>query len=105
MKTMELDGKAALVTGGASGIGAALARNLAARGATLVLADRDHDEAAKVAGAFPRAEAVALDVRDAVAFDALVASVMYAEICVSAMARLFLRNCRSLPPGRQTPGP
>jgi NAD(P)-dependent dehydrogenase (short-subunit alcohol dehydrogenase family) len=37
----EFDGKIALVTGGASGIGAATARGLAARGATVVVCDLD----------------------------------------------------------------
>ncbi|HVH24344.1 MAG TPA: SDR family NAD(P)-dependent oxidoreductase, partial [Pseudonocardia sp.] len=38
---MELDGKAALVTGGASGIGAAAVRRLAAVGAVVAVVDRD----------------------------------------------------------------
>ncbi|MBI3782321.1 MAG: SDR family oxidoreductase [Deltaproteobacteria bacterium] len=70
------EGAVALITGGASGIGAALARALAARGATLVLADRDYEDAQKVAADLSRAEAAPLDVRDAAAFDALVASVL-----------------------------
>lgn len=37
----ELSGKTALITGGASGIGAACARELAARGAHVTVADRD----------------------------------------------------------------
>ena len=37
----DLDGRAALVTGGASGIGAACAKELAARGATVTVADVD----------------------------------------------------------------
>ncbi|KUH80000.1 MULTISPECIES: 3-hydroxybutyrate dehydrogenase [unclassified Mycobacterium] len=37
----ELDGRTALVTGGASGIGAACARALAAQGTTVTVADRD----------------------------------------------------------------
>ncbi|MCP2031052.1 3-hydroxybutyrate dehydrogenase [Okibacterium sp. HSC-33S16] len=40
-----LAGKRALVTGGASGIGAAVARTLADRGAHVVIADRDRDAA------------------------------------------------------------
>ncbi|HJQ06549.1 MAG TPA: SDR family NAD(P)-dependent oxidoreductase, partial [Nocardioides sp.] len=36
---MELTGSSAIVTGGASGIGAAAARALAAKGATVVVAD------------------------------------------------------------------
>ncbi|NUP27342.1 MAG: 3-hydroxybutyrate dehydrogenase [Nocardia sp.] len=45
----ELTGRSALVTGGASGIGAACARTLAARGATVTVADVDAAGAAAVA--------------------------------------------------------
>src|SRR3954449_10723346 len=44
-----LAGRTALVTGGASGIGAAVARRLAALGATVTIADIDSDRAASVA--------------------------------------------------------
>ncbi|WP_395640314.1 3-hydroxybutyrate dehydrogenase [Pseudolysinimonas sp.] len=45
----ELDGRRALVTGAASGIGAATARALAARGAIVTIADLDADGAARLA--------------------------------------------------------
>lgn len=64
------DGAVALITGGASGIGAALSRQLAGRGATVVVADRQVELARQTAGALRRpGEAHELDVRDAAAFD------------------------------------
>ena len=47
---MRLEGRSALVTGGASGIGAATARRLAAEGARVAVADLDPDRARDVAG-------------------------------------------------------
>jgi len=58
-----LQGSVALVTGGASGIGLATARRLAAEGARVVVADRD-DERAHGVAADIGGEAVALDVTD-----------------------------------------
>jgi NAD(P)-dependent dehydrogenase (short-subunit alcohol dehydrogenase family) len=61
-------GKTAIITGGASGIGAALARALAARGADVVIADRQIELADQLAreltDAGARVEAAELDVRD-----------------------------------------
>src|SRR5690349_24871345 len=45
----DLDGRTALVTGGASGVGAACARELAARGATVTVADVDEAGARELA--------------------------------------------------------
>jgi len=45
-----LDGKAALVTGGAAGIGAAIAAAYAAKGARLAVVDLDETGAARTAG-------------------------------------------------------
>ena len=48
--TSELQGRKALITGGASGIGAAIARAFAAEGARVVIADLDGSAAVSLAG-------------------------------------------------------
>jgi NAD(P)-dependent dehydrogenase (short-subunit alcohol dehydrogenase family) len=57
---MNISGASAIVTGGASGIGAAVARALAARGATVVVADLSEDKgqavAEEIGGAFVRVD-------------------------------------------------
>ena len=47
--TLSLDGRRAVVTGGASGIGAAIARAFASAGATVTVADRDQASAQSLA--------------------------------------------------------
>src|SRR6476659_10190928 len=61
---MRLEGRIALVTGGASGIGAATVRRLAAEGARVAVADIDLDGARVVAGEVDGL-ALQLDVADA----------------------------------------
>jgi len=75
----ELSGRRALVTGGASGIGEAVARALAARGAGVVVADLDADAAARVAGELG-GEAWAVDLSD---LDALAGVEVRADILVN----------------------
>jgi 2-hydroxycyclohexanecarboxyl-CoA dehydrogenase len=61
---MRLEGRTAVVTGGASGIGAATSRRLVAEGARVAVCDLNHDLAQAVASEIG-AEAVAMDVTDA----------------------------------------
>src|SRR3954464_14619965 len=61
---MNLSGRTALITGGASGIGAALAQALTARGARVGLIDRAADPLAAVRDALPGAVSAVADVRD-----------------------------------------
>lgn len=68
--TAILEGRRALVTGGASGIGAACARELAARGAHVTVADVDGDGAKAVAEEVG-GEAWVVDLSDTRALDSL----------------------------------
>jgi rhamnulose-1-phosphate aldolase/alcohol dehydrogenase len=72
----ELEGRVALISGGAGGIGAAIASRLAVDGAAVVIADLDGEGAARTAAGLDAAAGVAVDVTDevavAAAFDAAV---------------------------------
>ena len=80
MRPASFRGKVAIVTGGASGIGAALGRELAARGAEVVLVDRQlaraEDVAATIRASGGRATAGELDVRDFAANQRVVRAVV-----------------------------
>jgi 3-hydroxybutyrate dehydrogenase len=69
---MTLNGRTAVVTGGASGIGRACAQRLARQGATVVVLDLDETAAAEVAaGIGGGARAIGIDLTDLDAIDAL----------------------------------
>lgn len=68
-------GKVVLVTGGGSGIGAATCRLLAAAGALVVVADCHAARARAVADPLPGSLAIEVDVTDAAACEAMVATI------------------------------
>lgn len=86
---MDIVGKAALVTGGASGLGAATARELAQRGAKVAVLDRNGDGAAAVAaeiGAYGTAVGIACDITDTTS----VLAALEAARAVHGPARLLM---------------
>ncbi len=88
MRNDPFDGRVAVITGAASGIGAAMAQAFSSRGARLVLADIDEpallEAAAELRAAGAEAEAIPTDVTDADSVEAL------AEAAVSVFGGVHL---------------
>lgn len=78
-----LDGKVAIVTGGASGIGAATCRTLAHAGAQVLIADVNHEAAATLAASIPSAKPVRMDVTDPASICAAIASLSTLDILIN----------------------
>ena len=95
---MDIEGHAAIVTGAASGMGAATARYLAGHGARVAALDQNLDGARAVAGEIG-ALAIACDVSDAASAEAAVAEAREAH----GPAR-FLVNCAGIAPGARIVG-
>ena len=74
-----MDGRVAVVTGAGRGLGAAIAEELAARGAVVVVADVDRDLAEATAARLPGASTVVDDVTDPSAVNGLFAAVARAH--------------------------
>lgn len=72
----DFEGRVAIVTGGASGMGAATAGELAARGAQVVIVDRNAELATAVATSLGLGEPLIGDVSDSVFCNALVAEAL-----------------------------
>jgi len=78
-----LDGKVALVTGGASGIGEATCRELARAGAKVLVADLNMAAAEALAKELAGARAVAMDVTSASSIAAAIAQIKSLDILVN----------------------
>ena len=71
-----MDGKVAVITGGAGGIGSATARLMSARGAQVVIADIALAAAQQLAADLPDALAVHLDLEDEASIEGMIASTL-----------------------------
>jgi 2-keto-3-deoxy-L-fuconate dehydrogenase len=78
-----LDGKVALVTGGASGIGEATCRELARAGASVIVADINLEAAHALAENLPNAKAARMDVTSVESIDAVAAQLDRLDILVN----------------------
>ena len=78
-----LDNRHALVTGGASGIGAATVKELASSGAFVWIADINHPAAEALAASLPSAQALALDVTSRSSIAAAAARLSRLDILVN----------------------
>jgi NAD(P)-dependent dehydrogenase (short-subunit alcohol dehydrogenase family) len=87
---MKIEGSIAIVTGGGSGLGRATAEALAAKGAKVVIVDRNEAAATEVAQALGGL-AITLDVADATAAEAA-----FARIEREACAPRILVNCAGI---------
>jgi NAD(P)-dependent dehydrogenase (short-subunit alcohol dehydrogenase family) len=78
-----LDGRKALITGGASGIGEATSRVLAAAGAAVTIADIDRDRAEALAAQLPGSNTLSLDITDEMAVAHAFAAIPALDILVN----------------------
>jgi 2-dehydro-3-deoxy-L-rhamnonate dehydrogenase (NAD+) len=85
MNKLDMDGRSAVVTGGAAGIGLAIAQRLAASGARVSLWDRDDKALAAAAPGIGNAHTARLDVSDEVQVQAALASTIEALGKVDAL--------------------
>jgi 2-keto-3-deoxy-L-fuconate dehydrogenase len=79
-----LDGKRALVTGGASGIGEQACRVLTAAGATVLITDLDRARGEALAAELPGAAFIACDIADEAAVAAAIAPVPALDILINS---------------------
>ena len=103
--TEEFAGKVAIVTGGGSGIGAAICRALAAHGAEVIVADLNEAAARAVAAAIDsaggRASGHVLDVADGAAFRRLAEAAAQKAAGIDILVNCAGMSIRRLLPAMQ----
>ena len=82
-EAFRLDGKHALVTGGASGIGEATCKELARAGASVIVADLNLEKAQVLVASLPNAKAVYMDVTKADSIERVAAQLERLDILVN----------------------
>src|SRR5690349_1126951 len=80
---LRLDGQVAVVTGGATGIGLAIANRLSRAGAAVVIADLDLQEAKRAAADLPGATALGVDVSQAGSVQSTIAKLGQVDVLVN----------------------
>ena len=78
-----LDGKVALITGGASGIGEATCRALSAAGASIIVVDVNSERAQKLAAELPNSRALTFDITDEAAVSQNFTTIQQLDILVN----------------------
>ena len=79
-----LDGKTALITGGASGIGEATARIFSEAGARVLIVDVDHSRAEALAGTLKAAAPSVCDITDETQVSALMSSLDRLDVLINS---------------------
>jgi NAD(P)-dependent dehydrogenase (short-subunit alcohol dehydrogenase family) len=102
MDFFSLKNQTALVTGAATGIGEAIARRLAAAGATVVVADMNYEGAQEAARALPGAFAVAIDITNAASVQRAFAEVYKKQAAIDILVNNAGIAGRSAPLWEQT---
>ena len=86
LQPFRLDGRSALITGGSSGIGAAIARAFTDAGASVIIMARDQTKAESVASGLERATVIACDIGDESAVKAAFGGIHRLDILVNNAA-------------------
>src|SRR3979409_1018441 len=97
LKLLDLQGKVAIVTGGAMGIGRGIAEVLSAAGARVVIADRNRDEAEALATTLRKQDRSASAIEVGVADEASVQTLMQRTVDQCTHIDIVVNNAGIFP--------